>query len=240
MPQAEFRFKQFIVKQDQCAMKVGTDGVLLGAWVKPSGEKFILDIGTGTGLIALMMAQKSDAVIHAIDIDESAYVQARENFQTSPWPERLVAMHQSLQRLTASPLTRYELIVSNPPYFIDASPAPSEARNIARHMDEKLSIHELVDGVKKLLTPGGRFCVIFPSKEGLIFRDYASVKGLYANRITKVRTKADKSEKRFMMEFSLTEKEVQEEELVIHEEDSYFTKEYIDLTSEYYLGLTKR
>jgi len=239
MSQNDFRFKQFVVRQDRCAMKVGTDGVLLGSWINPGNALRILDIGTGTGLIALMMAQKSNAIVDAIDIDESATQQAEENFSLSPWPDRLNALNESLQEFTAHTQHRYDLIVSNPPYFMGAHPAPSEARNLARHMDDALSIEELAECVKKLLTPSGQFCVILPFMEGMKFREYAELHGLYASHLTKVKTKIEKQEKRLMMVFEVTRKDQVEEELVIQEEDMSYTQQYIDLTSEFYMGLPK-
>jgi len=239
MSQNDFRFKQFIIRQDRCAMKVGTDGVLLGAWVQPGNSQRILDIGTGTGLISLMMAQRSDAVIDAIDIDEHATRQADENFGLSPWSGRLHAVHRSLQEFSSHTPDRYDLIVSNPPYFMGAHPAPSEARNIARHMDDALSIEELAMCVKKLLKPDGRFCVILPYMEGMKFLEFAESIGLYASHLTKVKTKIEKQEKRLMMEFTLTRNKLEEDELVIQEEDMTYTQQYIDLTSEYYMGLPK-
>ncbi len=221
-------------------MKVGTDGVLLGAWVQTSTAKRILDIGTGTGLIALMLAQKTDAIIDAIDIDENAFVQAEENFKASPWPERLKAVHISLQEFTTHTPNRYDLIISNPPYFIGAHPAPSEARNVARHMDESLSIEELAACVKELLMPHGKFCVILPFMEGIKFLEHAESHGLFANFITKVKTKVEKQEKRMMMEFELERKDLVENELVIQEEDLSFTEQYVELTKDYYLGLPKK
>ncbi len=240
MSQNDFHFKQFVVRQDLCAMKVGTDSVLLGAWVEPGNVKRILDIGTGTGLIALMLAQKSQAMIDAIDIDEAATKQAVENFRLSPWQERLHAINEPLQKFVSHAPDRYDLIVSNPPYFIGAHPAQTEARNIARHLDETLSMEELVAGVTKLMAPEGRFCVIFPFMEGQIFRDYARTEGLFANRITKVRTKVERQEKRLLMEFSASPDNPVETELVIQEEDLSFTQQYIELTKDYYLGLKKR
>lgn len=221
-------------------MKVGTDGVLLGAWTNPAKAKSILDIGTGTGLIALMIAQKSEAQIDAIDIDEQATKQADENFRLSPWSDRLHAIHQSIQYFTSHALQRYDLIVSNPPYFMGAHPAADEARNIARHMDENLSIEELAECVKKLLNPQGRFCVILPFIEGMKFLEYAELNGLYANRLTKVKTVVDKQEKRLMMEFELIRRDLYEDELVIQEEDLTFTDQYVELTKDYYLGLPKK
>lgn len=240
MSQNDFRFKQFTVRQDRCAMKVGTDGVLLGAWTQPGNARTILDIGTGTGLIALMIAQKSDAVIDAIDIDRHATVQAEENFSISPWSNRLNAIYESVQEFANHTTRRYDLIVSNPPYFMGAHPAPDEARNVARHMDETLSIEELTACVKKLLEPHGRFCVILPFMEGMKFREYAENHGLYANHLTKVKTKSDKTEKRLMMEFELTRKNMTEDELTIQEADDSYTGQYIELTKDYYVGLPKK
>lgn len=240
MSQNDFRFKQFTVRQDQCAMKVGTDGVLLGAWTKPLNAQKILDIGTGTGLIALMIAQKSEALIDAIDIDEPSTRQATENFALSPWASRLKAVHISIQEFAEITPERYDLIVSNPPYFIGAHPAPSEARNVARHMNESLTIEELTDCVKKLLKPAGRFCVIFPFMEGMKFLEYAETHGLYANHLTKVKTKSDKTEKRLMMEFELVRKGMIEDELTIQESDDSYTSQYVELTKDYYIGLPKK
>ncbi len=239
MSQNDFRFKQFVVRQDRCAMKVGTDGVLLGSWVHPGKAKRILDIGTGTGLIALMMAQRSEGQIDAIDIDSDATAQAEENFESSPWSDRLKAIPQSLQEFASHRPERYDLIVSNPPYFMGAHPAPSEARNVARHMDESLSIEELASCVKTLLSPEGRFCLILPFMEGMKFREYAEQNGLFATHLTKVKTKIEKQEKRLMMEFMLHRKGEVEDELVIQEEDMSYTKEYIDLTNDFYMGLPR-
>jgi tRNA1Val (adenine37-N6)-methyltransferase len=233
----DFRFKQFVVKQDKCAMKVGTDGVLLGAWIDPGNARSILDIGTGTGLIALMIAQKTDARIDAIDMDEDATKQAEENFRLSPWSGRLNVFHQSLQYFASHSTNRYDLIVSNPPFFLGAHPAPSEARNIARHMDDSLSIEELTECVKKLLMPDGKFCLILPHMEGQKFAEYAKSHGLFVTRIIKVKTKADRHEKRLMMELQSSPIKLTEEELVIQEEDMTYTEEYRELTKDYYLGL---
>lgn len=240
MSQNDFRFKQFTVRQDRCAMKVGTDGVLLGAWTRPGNARTILDLGTGTGLIALMIAQKCDAVIDAIDIDKPATEQAEENFSLSPWSNRLNAIHESVQEYVKHTSKRYELIVSNPPYFMGAHPAPDEARNVARHMDESLSIEELTSCVKNLLKSHGRFCVILPFMEGMKFLEYAETHGLYANHLTKVKTKSDKTEKRLMMELELVRRNMVEDELTIQEADDTYTDQYVELTRDYYVGLPKK
>ncbi|MEO5572756.1 MAG: methyltransferase [Bacteroidia bacterium] len=232
-----FHFKQFTINQDKCAMKVGTDGVLLGAWVKINGAKRILDIGTGTGLIALMLAQKSDAVIDAIDIDKDAFEQAKENAGNSPWYGRVSVFHSSLQDFSESSENKYDLIVSNPPFFEGTYKAGTEARNIARHTDEKLSFDDLIKGVKNLLKPEAKFCVILPFKEGTYFIEKSESNNLYVQKLTRVKTKSDRQEKRLMIEFGFQKANQVEDDIVLQEEDLSFTKEYIELTKDYYPGL---
>lgn len=213
-------------------MKVGTDGVLLGAWVSVGQAKRILDIGTGTGLIALMLAQKSSAPVDAIDIDRASFEQATQNARVSPWAERVRVIHSSLQEF--KPGYRYDLIVSNPPYFIDSFKAPGEARNMARSASHSLSYEELLQGVVRLLQNTGRFCVILPFKEGQLFRDKAEQNGLFCNHLVNIKTGRDKPYKRVLMEFSRREEVLVEEELVIHYDERQFTEEYKALTREYY------
>jgi tRNA1Val (adenine37-N6)-methyltransferase len=217
-------------------MKVGTDAVLLGSWVDPEFSKQILDVGTGTGLIALMLAQKSMAQIDAVDIDEAAFQQAKENTRISPWYDRVHVFHQSFQELSATSKKKYDLIVTNPPYFHHASKPPEEARLNARHNDQ-LSFEELIAGVKKVLADQGRFCLILPCKEGMEFMDIAHRKGLFCHEIMRVRTKSDKNEKRLMMEFGFQFGLLYDHEMVIQEEDSRYTPEYIEMTKEYFIGL---
>lgn len=237
MSQSVFHFRHFTIHQDKCAMKVGTDGVLLGAWIQAAGSKRILDIGTGTGLIALMMAQKSNAQIDAIDIDQDASVQAAENFNDSLWSDRLNAISGPVQEYAKESSEQYDLIVSNPPYFMGAHPAPSEARNVARHMDEHLSIEELVEAVHRLLTENGRFCIILPYIEGSRFKSYASEHGLYPTRITKVITKTGKTEKRVLMEFAKSIIDCQEDEIILQDELGNYTEQYRKLTTDFYPGM---
>lgn len=237
MPSNTFAFKQFMVKQDKCAMKVGTDAVLLGAWVSTEGAKSILDVGTGTGIIALMLAQRSKAVIDAIDIDPNACLQARENAESSPWKDRLTIYHESFQTFAQRAGQKYDLIVSNPPFFVDSSKASHIERTISRHTD-LLPYDELIDGVLKVLEPEGRFCVILPAKEGEQFRDLASEKQLYLCRLTRVRTRADKAtEKRLLMQFARKPHSFSENTLVIEKDARHsYTDEYKELTREYYLA----
>ncbi|MFM7217225.1 MAG: tRNA1(Val) (adenine(37)-N6)-methyltransferase [Bacteroidota bacterium] len=236
MSENTFHFKYFTIHQDKCAMKVGTDAVLLGSWVRTGQEQRILDIGAGSGIIALMLAQKSLAEIDAIDIDEGAYLQARENFRISPWFERLEIIQSSLQDYATSCKKKYDLIVSNPPYFRQASKPLEEARTTARHADA-LSFSDLIDGVKLLLTPHGRFCVVLPFKEGMEFMDLAQSRGLFCHRLARIRTVADKPEKRLLMEFNRYFGLLTEEEIVIQEDDHRFSRQYIEMTKEYYIGL---
>ncbi len=217
-------------------MKVGTDAVILGSWVNPTNAYRILDIGTGTGLIALMLAQRSSCNIDGVDIDENACIQARENFRISPWFLRMHVFHQSFQELAGQSNLMYDLIVSNPPYFHHASKPSGESRLNARHND-LLAFQELIDGVKKILHNEGKFYLILPTKEGLEFMDLAQNAGLFCRHLVKIRTKPNKPEKRLIMEFTKDFGTLTEEEIVIQNEDSSFTDQYIILTKEYYIAL---
>lgn len=236
MSESTFRFKQFTVHQDKCAMKVGTDAVLLGSWINPGFASSILDIGTGTGLIALMLAQKSVATIDAIDIDEGACLQAHENFRISPWFNRLYITKCALQEYAETCTTTYDLIVSNPPYFHHASKPPDGSRSTARHAGT-LSFEDLLNGVKKLMASDGRFCVVLPKKEGMEFMDLAQSLGIFCHRLVRVKTIADKPEKRLLMEFRHHQGIPTSEEIVIQEDDHTYSRQYLELTQPYYIGL---
>ena len=235
----EFKFKNFIVKQDQCAMKVGTDGVLLGSWVPLIGAQKVLDVGTGTGLIALMLAQRSTALIDAVEIDNQAYFQAVSNFENSQWANRIKCYQSSFQAYSRGDVG-YDLIVSNPPYFINAHKSDINARNVARHTNETLTFEELIDGVTKLLSSDGSFCVILPMKEGGIFIPMCEAKGLFCHKITRVKTKADKPEKRMLLAFGFLKKEVQSNVLVILNEEGDYSRPYIELTMDFYTHYPER
>jgi tRNA1Val (adenine37-N6)-methyltransferase len=239
MSDSVFHFKQFLIHQDKCAMKVGTDAVLLGSWVNTLDSNSILDIGTGTGLIAIMLAQKSHVGIEAIDMDENACEQARENISLCPWYDRIKVFHASLQDFKTYAGKKYALIVSNPPYFVDASKAPEAARNKARHTDN-LSFKDLIEGVKELLDPEGRFCMILPNKEGADFMELASLSGLHCTELVKIKTKIDKQEKRWLMQFEFNTKSMKCTELILQVDDSAYSQEYIELTKDYYLNLKSR
>ncbi len=216
-------------------MKVGTDAVLLGSWVNTSNAKTILDIGTGTGIIALMLAQKSDAAIDAIDIDKNAFVQASENIAGCKWKERIQIHHISLQQYSTNS-SKYDLIVSNPPYFVDSSKASEESRTNARHTDQ-LPFSDLLNGVLNLLNPTGSFYVILPTKESQVFRDMAEEQNLFLTKLTRVITLADRPEKRLLMQFEFTKKTVEENFITIEKDERHsYTDEYKELTKDYYLA----
>lgn len=235
MPNISFAFKKFNITQDRCAMKVGTDAVLLGAWVNPGDSRKILDIGTGTGVISLMLAQKTQASITAIDIDRECTEQARHNVDESTFRDYIHVIHQSLQELVKTSADKFDLIVTNPPYFIDSSKNQAEGRITARHTD-LLPFEDLIAGVKKLLDEKGKFCLILPRTEAGIFRKMAEQKGLYLSKLLRIRTRPEKdSEKRHIMQFEFKESEFSESTLVIEEDIRNYTKEYKELTKDYYL-----
>ena len=235
MPNPFFSFKQFTVYHDRCAMKVGTDGVLLGAWTDLSQSHHILDIGTGTGLIALMMAQRSpEAQITAIDLDAEAVNQAQENIQHSPWKDRVDAVLQDV--CTYSSDEKFDTIVSNPPYFIDSLKCPDNQRNTARHTDT-LDAQRLLEKVAELLTPEGRFSIILPADQTDDLFRIAEAQGLHPTRWTKVITRPGLPPKRSLIEFQKKALPIQTNELVIELERHVYSKEYIELTREYYLKL---
>lgn len=218
-------------------MKVGTDAVLLGAWAKTYGARHILDIGTGTGIIALMLAQRSGAAIDAIDIDEDSFHEAKENAEACPWYDRVRVHNISLQDFTKSSDERYELIVSNPPYFNDSLPPTEESRTKARHT-VLLPFSDLVECSAKLLAKDGKFCVILPPREGEQFRALAQAKGLHLARLMRVKTTQEKAEKRWLMQFSFTPKKISDSTLVIEMDKmntQNYSEEYKELTREYYL-----
>ena len=215
-------------------MKVGTDAVLLGAWADISGAERILDIGTGSGVIALMLAQRSNAIIDAIDIDEISCAQANENFKASLWAERLKAKNFSLKEFTEKKFGKYNLVVSNPPYFTDSYKPADERRNSARHND-LLPFSELIDCTAKLLSGNGKFCVIIPVKESETFISIAEKHGLSPSRITTLFPTSEKSAFRKLILFSFKKRTVSYDDLIIEEAGPHdYSKEYKELTKEYY------
>jgi tRNA1Val (adenine37-N6)-methyltransferase len=234
-----FNFKQFSIEQDRCAMKVGTDGVLLGAWVDVSDTKMILDIGSGTGVIAIMLAQRNaKAIVHGVDIDELASQQAQENMDASPFSERLHAFTLDIQTYAKITDRKYELIVSNPPFFTGGTLSASQDKMNVRHT-VKLPHGDLLIAVKNLLTPNGRFCVILPLIEGLRFKELAERSGLYCTKLTEVRPKAEKAVERLLLQFEQEDKPLIQRQLTIQAKEGRhdFTVEYINLVKDFYIIL---
>jgi tRNA1Val (adenine37-N6)-methyltransferase len=235
-----FAFKQFKIKQDKCAMKVGTDAVLLGAWTECGNAKKILDVGTGTGVLALMLAQKSEATIWAIDIDKDSFIDAKENAYQSKWNDRLKVLNISMQEFTKENSNDFDVIISNPPYFTDAYKAKELSRNTARHTDE-LPFDQLIECVVKLLSEDGHFFSILPYNEAIQFKNMAAKNNLYLIKSTRVKTKPEKEPKRLLMMYSKKQAIQTEDELVIElDERHHYTQQYIDLTKDYYLDIDKK
>lgn len=236
-----FQFKEFIVHQDKCAMKIGTDAVLLGAWCSLDNyPDTILDIGSGTGIISLMLAQRSNAsTIDSVEIDENAYEQSVHNFELSNWGDRLFCYHATFEEFVEEIKEEeetYALIVSNPPFYTDTYESDNEARNKAR-FTSSLTFHELINGVSSILSSEGTFNVIIPYKEEIQFIDIAKEKGLYVNRICHVKGNITSEIKRSMLTFSFSKKEIIKEELIIEKERHQYTDAYINLTKDFYLKM---
>jgi len=233
-----FAFKQFNICQDKTAMKVGTDGVLLGAWVAVGfNPNSLLDIGTGTGLIALMMAQRTDAeIIDAIELDDAAFEQAFENFEKSLWNDRLYVYHTALQKFAKQIDETYDLIISNPPFFQENHQIKSKKRTIARH-HTTLTYADLLQGVAKLLSQTGQCAFIIPFADELTFLDLALKNGLYPLRITRVKGNEITPIKRSLMQFSFVELEPQIDHLTIEISRNHYTDAYKNLVKDFYLKL---
>lgn len=232
-----FQFKQFTVWHDKCAMKVGTDGVLLGAWTSVEGATKILDVGTGTGLVALMLAQRSlpDAHIVALEIDEAAAGQAKENVARSAWKDRIEVVQTDFRLYDSS--AKFDIIVSNPPYFVDSLECPDRQRSAARH-NHSLAYEDLLQGVARLLSDSGRFTIVIPADVADRVKLMASGCGLYAIRQLNILTKPGGESKRVLITFSFDNpKECVVEELLTEVARHQYTEEYITLTREYYLNM---
>jgi len=233
-----FKFKQFTIHQDRCAMKIGTDGVLLGAWTSLENcPSSILDIGSGTGLIALMLAQRSSAkVIDAIEIDENAYEQCVENFEASPWGDRLFCYHAGLDEMAQEIEKQYNLIVSNPPFYTEEVSSGNNSRDIARQ-NSALPFDELLESVSKLLSAEGTFSVVIPFKEEKNFVELAQGNGLYPKRIMHVKGNATAQVKRSLIQFCFIKMNPIVKELNIEIKRHEYTLEYTELTKAFYLKM---
>jgi len=233
-----FRFKQFTIQQDRCAMKVGTDGVLLGAWTSLKTQpNTILDIGAGTGVIALMLAQRSTAqTIDAVEIEPNAYEQCVENFEASDWSDRLFCYHSSFQEFYDEIEELYELIVTNPPFYSEKVSSGSTSRDLARQ-NQALPYIDLLLGVNTLLSKTGSFSTIIPYKEEPEFISIAARHHLFPKRMTRVKGTTSAPFKRSLLEFSKLETAPKISELIIETDRQKYTSDYIELTKDFYLKM---
>ena len=240
-----FRFKEFEVVNERSAMKVNTDGVLLGAamTILPS-DRTMLDVGTGTGTIALMAAQRASSVIlnevknlhiDAIDIDEASASEASANFTSSPWGTALKAHHLSLEEFSSSSETAYDLIFSNPPYFEDSLTAPDERKSTARHTSDGLSYRDIFEFAKDRLSENGRVSLVLPADQEAALTRYARMCGLHLFRILRIRTVPRKAPSRMIAEFSRIRCAEPVQELLTIQDEGKYTQEYLSLTGDFYL-----
>lgn len=229
-----FNFKQFSISQDKSAFKVGTDGVLLGAFADIAGVRSILDIGSGTGLISIILAQRCDAEITTIEPDIESYIQTCENVSRCPWNNRIKVENTDLQNFNAG-LNKFDLIVTNPPYFSDSLKSPDIRKSAARHNDF-LTSGGILEGVLKLMEDNGHLQLIMPYVEGNVFIAEAAKNGLYCNNILKIKPLPTSQIRRLILTFSNHQKKPVESSLTIeHGKRHEFTEEYKNLTREFYL-----
>ncbi len=231
-----FRFKQFAVSHANSSMRVGTDAVILGSWVELKNSKKILDIGTGSGIIAMMMAQKNEgAQIKAIDIDENSISEASQNFKQSPWSERLEAECIALQNYGLSHKNQFDHIVSNPPFFSKSTPSPEKARHNARHTDT-LSAVDFYNYSKLLLSEIGRISLIIPFDSSAYWIKTAERCTLFPSRITNVISYPGKPLERLLIEFSNEKLIIESSEFCIRKGKGLaYSEDYMQLTQDFYL-----
>ena len=236
---ATFNFKQFTIQQDRCAMKIGTDGVLLGAWCPIDNNPFsVLDIGAGTGILSLMLAQRSNAEqIDALEIEEDAYEQCVENFEASPWRDRLFCFHAGLDEFIDEPEDEYDIIISNPPFYSEDYKTENSQRDLARFQDA-LPFEDLVEAADLLLSENGIFAVIIPFKEEERFIDLCAEVELFPVKVTRVKGSHNTPIVRSLLAFKRYELSVlTADELVIDISRHEYTDEYIELTKDFYLKM---
>lgn len=238
MTESKFRFKQFEVSQAQCAMKIGTDSILLGAWVRLPEQGRILDIGTGTGILSLMAAQRTSSVaITALEIDKNAALQACENTAQSPWHDRISVLNEDFTLWAGSCEEKYECIISNPPYFEQSLLSPDAARSVARHT-ETLSYAQIFDFSRKLIQKHGSLNLVLPANLLERTNETAQLYGWGITRLTYIRTTSRKNAKRVLCEWQQHHHTpCTPSTLTIHIDGGAYSQEYIDLTQDFYLHL---
>ncbi|MBO5890674.1 MAG: methyltransferase [Alistipes sp.] len=230
-----FRFKHFTLEDEHCAMKVGTDGVLLGAWADVESDRKILDVGTGSGIVALMALQRNpQAAVVALDIDSAAVAQTRSNADATPWHDRVVCVCSDVADYKSD--TLFDHIISNPPYFVENTHSPNRQRDMARNADS-LPFEVLVSSAERLLRRGGRLTVVLPTESAALFRRVAFDR-LWLSRLCSVHTIDGDVPKRVLMEFVLSEEPLMPccTELTIQHRGGDYTANYIALTKDFYLN----
>jgi tRNA1Val (adenine37-N6)-methyltransferase len=224
------------VEDKNCGMKIGTDACLLGAWADVRNVEAILDIGTGSGVIALMLAQRTNAKIDAVEIDDEAYRQASDNFDNSQWNDRLRCFHLPIQEYVKTCKNKYELIVCCPPYFRNHLKTGDKTRNLARHTDS-LSFEDLLSASFCMLNPTGKFCTIIPSKIAKQFCDLALIEGYFPSRIMYVLPKEEATPVRTLLQLERVKKHCSHTTIaVLDKEGKAYTEEYKKLTKEFYIN----
>lgn len=238
MTDSKFRFKQFEVNQSHCAMKIGTDSVLLGAWMRLPQQGNILDIGTGTGILSLMAAQRTtNTHITALEIDSDAAQQASENIANSPWHDRISVSNQDFTQWAVSCKEKYESIISNPPFFEQSLLPPDTARCIARHT-ETLTYAQIFDLSRKLIKDEGYLSLVLPANLYERTNETAQLYGWGITRLTYIRTTAHKNAKRVLCEWQQHHiAPCTPTTLTIHDIANKYSQEYIELTRDFYLHL---
>jgi tRNA1Val (adenine37-N6)-methyltransferase len=231
---SHFRFKQFTIAHDRTPHKVGTDGVLLGAWAAVQDTNEILEIGTGSGVIALILAQRTSTKTHidAVELDRNSAEQASDNVAASPWPTKVSVHHSSIQ-FFQSP-KKYDLVISNPPFFVNSTRSPENERTNARHTGE-LTFDELIDVALKFLNGDGRLAIILPTTEATLFIEKAAEKNLYCQKKCEVQSRNHKPIERILLEFGLKPAQILAGNLVIHGLRDEWSEEYVNLTKDFYL-----
>jgi len=219
-------------------MKIGTDAVLLGAWAPINHNPFsILDIGAGTGVLALMLAQRSQVeLIDALEIDDDTYEQCVDNFENAPWSDRLFCYHASLEEFVEEIEDKYDLIISNPPFYSEDYKSDNAKRDLAR-FSKALPFDHLIESASKLLSEIGVFAVVIPNKEEEFFIREAAKVDLFPNNILRVKGTPASELKRSLMAFSFHKTEILQEEVVIETARHNYTQDYINLTKDFYLKM---
>jgi tRNA1Val (adenine37-N6)-methyltransferase len=236
MANSYFKFKEFIIYQDKAVFKVVTDGVLLGASAEIEDSKRILDIGTGTGLIAIMAAQRSDAEIISIEPEEASFVQATGNISLCKWSERMRVIHSGFRDYYMTATEKFDTIITNPPYFRDSLKNPDHLKSTSRHAGS-LTSFEILEGANILLGDNGNLQIILPYREGNLFISEALEYGFYCNRIINVKPIPDRDVKRLIMKFEKARKQLSEKSLTIETGIRHqFTEEYKEITRDFYLN----